>query len=190
MSERLSTEIDQIEIHLPPVSNGQVSHDLIWLTEHLMKTQNAETSGGFLGGEFGYGAYFENDVFTMHPFCWCDRDDCPWCLGCTCGDDAHRWYVRGVNEYIEVDFEVWRQAYNPDDPTARRDQSVPEKQCDYCAGRARRSPNFLHKPSGSEVSWYKYIGRGMEVDLEVPWGNIVADCVASLPVTRPAGDAS
>ena len=26
-----------------------------------------------------YGAVFENDIFMMHPFCWCDREDCPWC---------------------------------------------------------------------------------------------------------------
>lgn len=26
-----------------------------------------------------YGTDFENDVFMMHSFCWCDGDDCDWC---------------------------------------------------------------------------------------------------------------
>ena len=26
-----------------------------------------------------YGTNFENGTFMMHQFCWCGRDDCPWC---------------------------------------------------------------------------------------------------------------
>lgn len=26
-----------------------------------------------------YGANFENDVFSMRRFCWCEREDCEWC---------------------------------------------------------------------------------------------------------------
>lgn len=43
-------------------------------------------------------------------------------------------------------------------------------------------PNFLHKRTGMEVRWYKYIGRGMEaknaegVDLQA----VFSECVASL----------
>jgi len=28
-----------------------------------------------------YGTNFENDKFMMHRFCWCEKDDCPWCGG-------------------------------------------------------------------------------------------------------------
>ena len=33
------------------------------------------------GGEEGrgYGVHFENDTFYMHPYCWCDKDECPQC---------------------------------------------------------------------------------------------------------------
>ena len=29
-----------------------------------------------------YGTDFENDIFLMHHFCWCEKDDgsCLWCL--------------------------------------------------------------------------------------------------------------
>lgn len=27
-----------------------------------------------------YGAHYENDVFYMHPYCWCESDTCPQCV--------------------------------------------------------------------------------------------------------------
>ena len=62
-----------------------------------------------------YGTGFENHVFLMHTFCWCEDEDCKYCC---------------------------------DNP----------------------SPNFLHKESGLEVRWYKYIGRSMKID-----GNMKAE---------------
>lgn len=62
-----------------------------------------------------------------------------------------------------------------------------EDACPWCSGQA---PNFLHKPSGLGVSWHKYIGRGMDFDLEKPDQSllnldeviaIMAECTASLP---------
>lgn len=26
-----------------------------------------------------YGVDIDNDVFMMHPYCWCDKEDCSWC---------------------------------------------------------------------------------------------------------------
>lgn len=26
-----------------------------------------------------HGIEYSNDTFQMHPYCWCDRRDCPWC---------------------------------------------------------------------------------------------------------------
>jgi hypothetical protein len=39
--------------------------------------------------------------------------------------------------------------------------------CPWCASDA---PNFLHKPSGFTVRWYKYIGREMNVNMQPPRG--------------------
>ena len=42
--------------------------------------------------------------------------------------------------------------------------------CSYCnnqTNEGRQSPNFLYKPSGLSVWWYKYIGRSMEVEGEL-----------------------
>jgi hypothetical protein len=43
-------------------------------------------------------------------------------------------------------------------------------------------PNFRHKGTGIEISWYKRIGRGMsgpEEPKDWPW--LIAECIASLP---------
>lgn len=80
------------------------------------------------GGEWGtkYGCEVDNDVFMMRPFCWCDRDDCPWCEG-----DA---------------------------------------------------PNFLFKPTGFRLTWYKYIGRSMEAE-----GTLPEDFLAQVFASHPDG---
>lgn len=36
-----------------------------------------------------YGTDYENDVFLMKRFCWCDREgECPWCTGCGAYEDT------------------------------------------------------------------------------------------------------
>jgi len=56
-----------------------------------------------------YGTEYENDIFMMHPYCWCEKESCPWCGG----EDR---------------------------------------------------PNFIYKPTGLKIWWYKYIGRGVRLD--------------------------
>ena len=47
-----------------------------------------------------YGVEHENDVFMMHPFCWCERQDCPWC-----GGGAPNFWYKPTN------FKVWWYKY-------------------------------------------------------------------------------
>lgn len=172
----MSEQPVDVVIHLPAISDDQISNDLVWLTERLAKG-GAEISGGFLGGEYGYGAYFENETFMMHPFCWCDRDDCAWCWGCLCPDDADIYEIAGRR----VEFEEWLDEYSRTGNTKRVYRKDESLACDYCRGERVSAPNFLHKPSGTAVHWYKYIGRSMEVDLRGDWRAVLSDCVASLP---------
>ena len=133
------------------VSNRRVADDLYELTRALSEA-GWEPSGGLLGGEFGYGAPYENDTFEMHPFWWGD---------CDCG-----------HETAEYDWD----AANPHQPACEFDMTY-RCTCSHSAdwkawaathdhdpkcGVAR--PNFLHKASGIRVDWYKYIGRGMEFE--------------------------
>ena len=75
-----------------------------------------------------YGTDFENDKFMMHRFCWCEKDDCPWCGG----------------------------------------EIIPElmKSCGF-EKEHETAPNFWYKPLDLKVWWYKYIGRGVEVNKQL-----------------------
>ena len=69
-----------VKIIVPKRTITSVEEGLIKLTKALSK-RGVEISSGFLGGEYGYGANYENDVFMMKPYCWCDDEKCNWCYG-------------------------------------------------------------------------------------------------------------
>ena len=71
-----------VRIVVPEIVMDEVASDLVKLTRALDAKKLADGSaGGLLGCEFGYGANFDNTTFTMHRYCWCEKDDCPWCGG-------------------------------------------------------------------------------------------------------------
>jgi hypothetical protein len=112
-----------LEIVLPQDAPG--AEIVIERIINMLSTLAALTTTGKGEWPEKYGANWENDTYMMHRFCWCDKDDCPWCISCTCPDE-------------------------------------PKEPCEACQGRLAKAPNFLHKPSGFNLRWYKYIGRGME----------------------------
>lgn len=146
-------------------------------------------AGGLLGGEYGYGADFRNEVFSLHRYCWCEQDDCAWCVGCTCSDGAYRYFVEDV-EVTSDEFNVVREGegYGKVSWGVRstvkslRTESVEELQCEFCRSGGRAAPNFEHFASGTKVWWYKYLGRSMDVELHGEWRSVLSSCVDSLPV--------
>lgn len=158
-------EQGQLEIITPSVANESdaLEHGLGTLTEAIAQIDPECLGWGFLGGQFGYGADFENEVFLMHPACGCERWDCPWCADCHCTDA------------------VQCPSCSPSQRWADKGSLPARAPFDYSSERGR-APNFWHKPSGLRVWWYKWIGRGMEVknadgaDLQA----IFSECLASL----------
>lgn len=67
---------DELEIVLPERANetDPLEFGLLALTEAISKIDEAAVAHGVLGGEFGYGAKWENEVFEMRPFYWGDCD--------------------------------------------------------------------------------------------------------------------
>ena len=61
-----------IKIILPPRAQTRIDDDLVDLTRRIWERDHAGEpyEYGLLGGEFGYGAEFANDVFVMRPFWW------------------------------------------------------------------------------------------------------------------------
>lgn len=64
-----------------------------------------------------YGTIKDNEVFMMHPFCWCERDDCAWCGGeilpqlmRECGFEKEKESAPNF-WYKPLDFKVWWYKY-------------------------------------------------------------------------------
>lgn len=183
---------DTITFITAPTDDGQVSTGLRTITRNLQNLGLGGSAGGLLGGADGYGVAYENDVFMMHPYCWCEQDDCDWCLGCSCPESAFHYFIDGE----ECSFTDWRAFFkkhtkNLDIDTPKWDRALAMIEsrrsqsqdliCDACTGKRVRAANFLHKPSGSKVFWYKWIGRSMEIELTTRWADIGAEVLASLP---------
>lgn len=103
----------EVVVHLPEGAFGAADEETVAgllrsITERMFQLGHGYDSIGGLGGEFGYGVNYEDDLFMIHRYCWCEQDECPWCAG--------------------------------------------------------EAPNFLHKPSGLKIHWYKWIGRSMEIE--------------------------
>jgi len=156
-----------------------------------------------------YGTNFENDVFMMHRYCWCEREDCPWCAGCTCPESAWHYSVDGkpVNseEYHKVFFDTGYEEMSNAEYGSKEHKKlskifkekikirnarcgqVKDDVCDYCTHKGifekydGEAPNFIHKKSKFMINWYKYIGRDMEFK-NVPENivNIIQECFDSL----------
>lgn len=163
MFERMDREYRRTRWHNAERQKQIVVADLHWLSEQV-------------GIDSSDDPPFENDTFVMHPYCWCGRDDCPWCWGCTCPPEADIYEVRGR----PVGFREWTSGYRHVVEPVRSYRHNPELICDYCRGERKIAANFLHKPSGTEVHWYKHIGRGMVIDLHGDWPDVMSDCIASL----------
>lgn len=204
----MSEENAEILIVTPPVTDEEdpLEFGLVALTEAISQIDRERVAAGFLGGEFGYGAEWDSSVFMMHPFCWCDRPDCPWCGGCDCPEGSTHFLVDG----IDVGFKAWMEFFERETSGARgpgedgsewtlradaanaRREERHDAICDYCRGvgkwtengavAGRGAPNFWHKPSGLKVWWYKWIGRDMVVHAVegINLTAIFAECAASL----------
>lgn len=169
----MSTEV---RIFYPVPDDGPISDGLRALTEAVHRSGLADGGeGGLFGGSFGYGANYENDVFLLHRYCWCEDPQCPWCGGCYCASND----IRGLPE---------------------SQSAAPETLCDWCADVHRwadkgalrpdeephyGAPHFWHKPSGTRIWWYKYIGRSMSIQLAADWTDVLSECLSSLPKVKP-----
>jgi hypothetical protein len=100
--------MEKLQVVLPPRDWGALEDGLWDLTEAINKIDPELVNHGFLGGEFGYGAHWENETFLMHPYCWCERDDCPWCGGCQCPETAFHYFV----DNKEVTFGEWMSFFD------------------------------------------------------------------------------
>lgn len=155
-----------------------VAQDLRRINRAVRDSGRAEDAGGVgLGGPDGYPIPFENEVFSQHPYCWCEQEDCPWCATCVCPDEAYTYWIGDR----QVTGEQWSEHVTDHGVSGTRMVEVPDGLCANCRrGPDRFAPNFLHKPTGTTVRFYKYIGRGMDIDVRGNWDDILIEVLTSL----------
>lgn len=130
--------------------------------EHFVTTAMRIIGVGF--GEEGdwcakYGTDADTDVFTMRRFYWGDCD-CGW------GDKEERWHEAHKGR---LDYDEKWQEFLKESPGHLPTCSL-------------ELPNFLYKPTGFALEWYKYIGRDMKVKVEAPLpGDFMERIFASHP---------
>ncbi len=199
-SDSHSGETAEVVIVLPPVDDGYVASGLYELSEALGALDPEAQSYGFLGGEWGYGQDFVNDVFEMWPYFWGDCDcgheeaEGAWCQKHDHTPDCYHAVLWGRVDAGESSMDIA--------PQMAKDWGLPYAGCAvHCTCGATKlyeawaaehqhdarcsvaRPNFAHQASGLEVRWYKYIGRSMDLNREVTereWTSILAGCIASV----------
>lgn len=151
-----------IEIITPPQADetDALCFGLTAITKAISQIDESTVAHGCLGGTYGYGAHYENDVFMMHPYCWCEREDCLWCMI----------WLSNEKDCTEAEAEAHRAA---------QEKEIAAK---YGEG-ITSAPNFWHKRSGLAVHWYKWIGRSMEVHNQngADIAAVMRECMESLP---------
>ena len=171
--------LEKVSISIPKegvVSVEQISEGLHFLTDRIEEL-DTKPCDNIQGDVMVYGTIYENDIFSIHPHCSCDKDTCTRCAKCSCQEEANKYYL-GLEEVTkEKYFEISIEKYMTIETSIIKDSSLA---CDYCTGRFSRATNFLHKSSGTKISWYVTIGREMVVDLKCEWGDILYECLTSI----------
>src|ERR1051326_7200468 len=98
----------EIQIVAAWPDDSELSEALRRLTQAIDFVGAADgTAGGLFGGQWGYGADYENAVFLIHRYCWCEQETCPWCGGCDCPESAWTFFVDGE----AVSYERYQRFY-------------------------------------------------------------------------------
>lgn len=202
------------ELHVIVTASAETDKATRWenmiidLTKALVDNGLADEPGGGLGGTWSYATNYSNDTFILHRFCWCEHENCPYCNGCDCPEEAYYYTVDGK----QCSFDEWLKFFRDNVPSA--DEVLPEEReaitdsiykrrgsgkhqhllCDYCKGLRYVEygytndwdygvPLFWYKPSGVRMSWYKWLGRGTQVyipeGVNITHYAVLKDCLAS-----------
>jgi hypothetical protein len=185
---------EEVRIVFPVGAFGASEYDDA-LDTMLRKIANAASPDP--DGEWSkkYGTDFENDVFMMHRFCWCERQECPWCMGCECPSASVHHFVDGnevsfdefvgIHKRLTAGLSYGTPVYEKASAEANNRRSERhDPVCDFCVNHGgKTAPNFWYKPTGLKVWWYKYIWRDTETNRKVTGEElreIEAACLRSL----------
>jgi hypothetical protein len=107
----------QIEIAIP---NGMMGPDKDYLVDAMIRAIAEHYAED---GEWAdkYGTNIETEIFSMHRFCWCEGEDCPYCW-----DEFERGPRKPNFHYKPTDFRVDWYKYIGRGMSMNRQVSIPE----------------------------------------------------------------
>lgn len=116
---------------------------------------------------------YENKYFTYNDYCNCDKPLCALCNQCTCPE-----YLSKFQENLLDITSYWSIPYQ--ERCKSQALLAPVEYCQHCQGTTNPIPNFTHKKSGSEITWYKTPKTIDLLTLRSPWGPIIKEVLASI----------
>lgn len=152
---------ESVQVVVPAGTFGPSEHDnlLDKMLREIAVAICGDKSGPSLMGSpqrdaAKYGKAFENEVFMMHHFCWCDAEDgsCLWCIH---GD--------------HLDFDKLLGAH-----FGNEDKTEPYQYARHKIRHYWDPPNFWYKPTDFRLTWYKYICRDTATNREVSAAEVIA----------------
>jgi hypothetical protein len=164
------------------------------------------------GDGYGYGRDFDNDTFTMMPYYWgdceCGFEDKvnEWCeknphtkecfdtrfqeeedrLENLSYDARHKKMVKWAKANGCKEAPTGMRVYCDCGRTEKYNEFLKDKEHDSSCRIVR--PNFLYKPTGFQVCWYKYWARDSYMTPEISideFERIINACVDSLNIKEP-----
>ena len=157
-------------IDLPPENKNQlkaIDHiitDLKLIQKELYKQKDCR----------GKKLRYENRYFIFNEYCDCDTLHCDLCNLCHCNEFIFEYQNNSLTSenYWKIPFQERSKHYtllkaNPDF-------------CLYCQGKLPIPPSFYHKPTESEIHWYKKIEDIYQINIKDDWQQIVKTTLASI----------
>lgn len=157
-------------INLPPikitplVDIDYIITDLQLIQKELLKQRDNK----------GKKLHYENRYFIFNEYCDCDTLHCNLCNLCRCNDFIFEYQNKSFTSenYWQIPFRERSKHYT-------LLKAEPDF-CLYCQGELPIPPSFYHKPTSSEIHWYKNIEDIYQINLQAEWHQIVKTTLASI----------
>lgn len=90
-------KVDGMVVIMPPGAMGASANDS--LVDGVMRQIALALDPEDKEWSSKYGFTYENDVFMMHRYCWCEEESCPWCGETNAPNFLHKKSGFAVNWY-------------------------------------------------------------------------------------------
>ena len=171
----VTNSLISMRLNLPPIQSYTIDPELALILKNdllLVKKELLHQRKGTKTAETDQIKY-ENNYFTYNDYCNCDTELCNLCNQCTCPEyhSAFQDQLLDITSYWSIPYLQRRKV---------QALLIPTEYCLHCQGVSEPIPNFTHKESGSEITWYKTPESINLLILRSSWESILKEVLASI----------